>query len=55
MSNFVPFTSESLTFNAGLRVLTGDVGPHASCVLARLLIIFLLPGPTEPIPQSYPL
>lgn len=24
---------ESLTFNAGLRVLTGDVGPHASCVL----------------------
>lgn len=58
MSHFVPFTCkmhESLTFSAGLRVLTGDVGPHASCVLARLIIIFMLLEPTEPIPQSYPL
>lgn len=46
---------KSLTFNADLWVLTGDVGPHASCVLARLIIIFLLLEPTGPIPQSYPL
>lgn len=27
-------------FKARLRVLTGDVGPHASRVLASLIIIF---------------
>lgn len=58
MSHFLPFTGkmhESLTFKAGLRVLTGDVGPHASRVLARLIIIFALLEPTEPFPQSHPL
>lgn len=46
---------ESLRSEAGLRGLTGDEGPHASCVPARLIIIVLLLEPTEPVPQSDPL